>query len=153
MIKSLFSILLLSLFSCLILHAQENPFIGAWELTGIPADAGYSFQKYFDETGEFYNTRTAGDKVVKTHHGKYVIKNKTEYQEFIAKDTDQFMAKAAGKTAYIYYKFSEDKKLMTLWADPVPGNSGWHETWRRIDVEKLALLGAPINYKSGFLAR
>ncbi|MFP5079199.1 DUF4488 domain-containing protein [Pedobacter sp. JCM 36344] len=139
MIKSKLILLCLFLFNFFNLNAQENPFLGGWELTGIPADAGYSFQKYFDKRGEFFNTRTAGDKVFNTHHGKYVIKSELEYWEFIAQDTDDFMAQAAGKTAHIYYQFSKDKKLLTLKADPVPGNSGWQETWKRIEVRKVAV--------------
>jgi hypothetical protein len=141
MIKAIYLLLVFLLINSTDLHAQENPFLGGWELTGIPADAGYSFQKYFDDKGEFFNTRTVGDKVFNTHHGKYVVKSALEYWELIAKDTDKYMAQAAGKTAHIYYLFSKDKKLLTLKADPVPGNSGWQETWKRIEVETLASKG------------
>jgi len=55
--------------------AQENPFIGKWELTGIPPDAGISFQKYFNSEGEFYNTRTVKSGIFKSHSGKYVVKD------------------------------------------------------------------------------
>ncbi|MHA4896288.1 DUF4488 domain-containing protein [Pedobacter sp. PWIIR3] len=147
MIKTLFSFLLVFLFSYFNLHAQENPFVGAWELTGIPADAGYSFQKYFNDKGEFYNTQTVGDKVLRTHHGEYVIKSKSEYWEMIAKDTEGFMTPASGKTAHIYYSFSKDKKLLMLKADPVPGNSGWQETWKKIEVERVAVVPSPVSDK------
>jgi len=147
MIKSKLTLLCFFLFAFFNLHAQENPFLGGWELTGIPADAGYSFQKYFDDKGEFFNTRTAEDKVFNTHHGKYEIKSELEYWEFIAKDTDEYMAQAAGKTAHIYYLFSKDKKLLTLRADPVPGNSGWQETWKRIEVSKVATRAGSDNRK------
>jgi len=149
--KAKFVLLCLFLISCSNLRGQENHFIGGWELTGIPSDAGLSFHKYFNEKGEFYNTRIIGDQVLRTHHGKYVIKSTSEYWEFIAKDTYDFMAQAAGKTAYIFYKFSDDKQLLTLKADPVPGNSGWQETWKRIKVKTLAGKVRPI--KQGVPAR
>ena len=139
MVKSKLLLLCFLLSNCFCLHAQENPFLGGWELTGIPADAGYSFQKYFDDKGEFFNTRTADDKVFNTHHGKYVIKTEVEYWELIAKDTDESMSHVASQTAHIYYLFSKDKKLLTLRADPVPGNFGWQETWKRIEVSKVAV--------------
>ncbi|RYD96456.1 MAG: hypothetical protein EOP54_13715, partial [Sphingobacteriales bacterium] len=103
MMKAKFVLFCILVINCFNLHGQDNPFVGNWELTGIPSDAGYSFQKYFSEKGEFYNTQTVGDKVLRTHHGKYVVKSKSEYWEIIAKDTEGFMSQEGGKTAYVYY--------------------------------------------------
>jgi len=125
---------------CSPIYAQDNPFAGGWEFTGLPPDADISLQKYFDDHGGFYNIRRVAKDFVKTHYGKYEVKSDKEYWEYIAKDTAPFMAWASGKTSHINYKFSEDKKLLTLWGDAVPGSSAWRETWKRIDVPKFAVI-------------
>ncbi|MES2456184.1 MAG: DUF4488 domain-containing protein [Bacteroidota bacterium] len=118
--------------------AQENPFIGKWELTGIPPDAGISFQKYFNSEGEFYNTRTVKSGIFKSHSGKYVVKDKSVYLEIVDKKTDDSRTHVAGQTTTILYLFSEDKKLLTIKGLAVNGNSDWTEVWKRIEEPLLS---------------
>lgn len=119
------------------LFAQKNPFAGRWQLAGIPADAGYSFHKTFDENGTFFVTRTVGANTVKTHHGKHVIKDGTVYLEIISTETDRTRAHVAGQTTTIEYTFSEDQKTLTVKGLAVNGNSEWHEELKKLDAPSV----------------
>jgi hypothetical protein len=119
------------------LFAQNNPFAGRWQLAGIAPGAGYSFHKTFDEKGNFFVTRTVGTITVKTHYGKYVIKDSAIYLEIMSTETDPTRAHVAGQTTTIEYKFSEDQKTLTVKGLAVNGNSDWHEQWKKIDVPSV----------------
>ena len=119
------------------LFAQKNPFAGRWQLAGIPPNAGYSFHKTFDEKGNFFVTRTVGTNTVKTHYGKYVIKDGSVYLEIMSTETDVTRSHVAGQTTTIEYKFSEDQKTLTVKGLAVNGNSDWHEEWKKIDVPSV----------------
>ncbi|HMI02653.1 MAG TPA: DUF4488 domain-containing protein [Pedobacter sp.] len=119
------------------LFAQKNLFTGRWQLAGIAPDAGYSYHKTFDEKGNFFVTRTVGTNTVKTHQGKYVVKDGSIYLEIMSNETDPTRSHVAGQTTTIEYKFSEDQKTMTVKGLAVNGNSDWHEEWKKIDAPSV----------------
>lgn len=133
---ALLSILFVMCFTTL--FAQDNPFVGKWELSGVPENAGIKLYKVFNDKGEFYNMRVIKDASFKTHNGTYTIKDKSVYLELVAPKTEEVMSHVAGQTTTIHYEFSEDKKILTLKGLAVNGNSDWHEVWKKVIDKPLA---------------
>src|SRR5215217_583593 len=111
--------------------AQKNLFVGQWQLAGIAPESKLSYQKTFDENGNFVVTRTVNSNTAVTHKGKYVIQDEGIYLEMVSPDTDETRAHVAGQTTTIEYKFSEDKKTMTVHGLAVNGNTNWQEEWKK----------------------
>lgn len=118
--------------------AQDNPFIGKWKLKGIPDGTGLVLNKVFDENGEFANYRTTPAGTLKTHYGKYKIIDKYFYQEAIGLDAAPGLPDLAGIIGTIQYKFSEDKKTLSLKGLATGNNSAWQEEWKKVEDQIVA---------------
>ena len=135
--KLMKSLLLVSFFAFSLtqVFGQENPFEGKWELQGVPENAGIKFYKVFSPKGGFYNFRIIAGETIETHNGTYSVKDDSILIEIVSPKTADAMAHVSGQTTTIQYKFSEDKKVLTLDGLATNGNSNWHEVWKKV-VEK-----------------
>lgn len=132
-------LIILCLFLINTLKAQQNDFVGNWQLYIADFETGDAiFTKVFNAEGEFYNVRSFQGKSTTTHSGKFVINDKTHYTEIIEKSireiypTDQ-------PVPQIEYEFSKDKKLLSLRV--ILTNSDgkksifWSEVWKRVEID------------------
>ena len=119
---------------------SDESFAGKWELVGLPENIGFRLQKSFDGAGGFANYRLTKTVLVKTHFGKYMIKDSVTYTEIVSKETDGSRMHVAGQTTTILYKFSDDMKFLTLRGLAVNGNTDFLETWKRIEEPIVAFI-------------
>lgn len=132
-------LIILCLFLINTLKAQQNDFVGNWQLYIADFETGDAiFTKVFNAEGEFYNARSFQGKSTTTHSGKFVINDKTHYTEIIEKSireiypTDQ-------PVPQIEYEFSKDKKFLSLRVILTNSNGKksifWSEVWKRVEID------------------
>jgi|GEM_PF-892855 len=122
-------------------QADEKAFYGIWELDQsvyygkqVPA---VRYTKEFDPDHTFINQQIQNSKTFTSHLGKYQVNNDGTYTErasyvkeginFVFKDED----------VIIHYRFSDDKKLLTLNFTVANGTS-FTEHWRRTNEMMVA---------------
>jgi hypothetical protein len=131
-------LIILSLFLTTTSKAQQNDFVGTWQLYIADFETGDAvFTKVFNAEGKFYNARSYQGKSTTTHSGKFVINDKTHYTEIIEKSIREIYPKDK-PVPQIEYEFSKDKKLLSLMV--ILTNSDgkktifWSEVWKRVEI-------------------
>lgn len=132
-------LIILCLLSITASKAQQNDFIGKWQLYIADFETGDAiFTKVFNAEGEFYNARSYQGKSTISHSGKFVINDKNHYTEIIEKSIREIYP-TDKPVPQIEYEFSKDKKLLSLRV--ILKNSDgkksifWSEVWKRVEID------------------
>jgi hypothetical protein len=133
------AVLMCITFSITIAHAQSNKksIVGIWELAQsnfadkplVPSRPG--LLKIFNSNGTFTNIQARSTGAIISHSGKYRVNNDEFYTETSLSKGDGFIYVTANKPVQINYKFSEDKKRLTL-NFTVPEGTSFTEVWRKL---------------------